>query len=54
MQLLSSKETRSLLKVSNRKLFQMIKAGELKTIRLGRVLRFDTRDIDALLAKAKR
>lgn len=51
--LLNSEDARHFLRISRRKLFQMIRAGQILPIRFGRVLRFDPRDLEVLVEEAK-
>ena len=52
--LLTEVETAQLLGVSPRTVWGLSDAGELPTVRIGRAKRYDRRDIEAWIERAKR
>lgn len=51
--LLNSKETAAYLAISERKLWMMYQSGAIPAVRLGRAVRYDQRDLDGFIVRAK-
>ena len=51
--LLSAKQAAGKLAISTRKLWSMTASGELPTVRIGRCVRFDPRDLQMLIESKK-
>ena len=51
--LLTAKNAAAYLAISERKLWDMTKTGEIPAVRLGRAVRYDRQDLDAFIQQAK-
>ena len=51
--LIRPKEAAGYLAISERKLWTMTQGGAISTVRLGRSVRYDRRDLDEFIAKSK-
>ena len=51
--LFTSSETAEVLAISTTKLAEMTKAGEIPCVRIGRAVRYDRKDLTALIEKSK-
>ncbi len=51
--LLTSKQSAGYLAISERKLWDMSKSGEIPAVRLGRAKRYDRQDLDLFIQRAK-
>ena len=51
--LLSTKEAARMLSIGTRTLWSLQKSGEIPVVRLGRMVRFDVKDLEALIAERK-
>jgi len=51
--LLTVKDAAAYLAISERKLWDMSKAGEIPVVRLGRAVRYDRSDLDSFIQRAK-
>jgi len=51
--LLTAKDAAKYLCISERKLWDMSKAGEIPAVRLGRAVRYDRNDLDSFIQRAK-
>lgn len=51
--LITSRDAAKYLCISERKLWDMSKTGEIPAIRLGRAVRYDKQDLDNFIVKAK-
>ena len=51
--LLKSKQSAAYLAISERKLWAITKVGDIPVVRLGRAVRYDRRDLDAFIQRAK-
>ena len=51
--LMDAKAASAYLAISERKLWDMTKSGDIPAVRLGRAVRYDIDDLNALINKAK-
>ena len=51
--LVNTREAAKLLSICPRTLWAMQKSGEIPVIRLGRMIRFDVKDLEALIAERR-
>lgn len=51
--LMDAKKASRYLAISERKLWDMSKAGTIPTVRLGRAVRYDRYDLDSYISRAK-
>ncbi len=51
--LMTSRDAAKYLCISERKLWSMTQAGEIPAVRLGRAVRFDIKDLENFIQKAK-
>jgi len=51
--LMTSKNAAKYLCISERKLWDMTKTGEIPAVRLGRAVRYDRSDLDSFIQRAK-
>lgn len=52
-ELLTSKEVASILKVTTRSISNYVKNGQLKAVRIGKVLRFEVSEVEAFIERCK-
>jgi len=53
IRLLTAKNAAAYLAISERKLWDMTKTGEIPAVRLGRAVRYDRSDLDSFIQRAK-
>ena len=50
--LLSVREACSLLKISKRKFYDLVRSGQVKAVRIGRALRFERNELSRFIRRA--